>query len=64
MKIVSQYFESMTGIEIYPLISFMIFFIFFLAVTWYVIRLDRKFIEEVSNYPFARDIEEDNDNLV
>lgn len=64
MKIVSQYFESIAGIEIYPIISFMVFFIFFLSVTWFVLRLDKKYIEEVSNYPSSLDMDEDPESIV
>ena len=62
MKIVSQYFESIAGIEIYPIISFLVFFLFFIAVTWYVIRLDKDFIKEVSNYPSSLDKNDDADS--
>jgi cytochrome c oxidase cbb3-type subunit 4 len=51
MKIVSQYLESIAGIEIFPVVSFIIFFLFFLVVTWYVIRLDKNYIEEMANLP-------------
>lgn len=64
MKIVSQYFESIAGIEIYPIISFLVFFLFFLSVTWYVIRLDKNYIEEVSNYPSSLDMNDDSDSVV
>jgi cytochrome c oxidase cbb3-type subunit 3 len=59
MKIVSQYFETIAGIGIFPVISFLIFFLFFLGVTWYVFKLDRKFIKEVSNYPCSLDLDDE-----
>ena len=55
MKIVSHYLESIAGVEIYPIISFLIFFIFFLVVMLYVIRLDKSFIKEISNYALDTD---------
>ena len=51
MKLVSHYLESVAGIEIYPIISFLIFFFFFIAVTWHVIKMDKKKISELSNLP-------------
>ena len=51
MKIVSHYFESIAGIEIYPIVSFLIFFVFFIVVTYMVIRMDKKEIVEMSNMP-------------
>lgn len=51
MKLISHYFESVAGIEIYPIISFLIFFAFFLAVTYMVIKMDKKEVTEMSNLP-------------
>jgi cbb3-type cytochrome oxidase subunit 3 len=51
MKLVSHYLESITGVEIFPLVSFIIFFLFFLGVGWYVFRLDKGYINELSAYP-------------
>ncbi|MCT4589418.1 MAG: hypothetical protein N4A71_16455 [Carboxylicivirga sp.] len=50
MKLVRHYLESISGVEIYPIISFIIFFVFFLVVTYMVIRMKKEYIEEVSNY--------------
>lgn len=58
MKLVSHYFESIAGIEIYPIVSFLIFFIFFLIVTYLVIKMDKKLVSEMSNLP----LEQDNDS--
>jgi len=58
MKIVTHFLENVTGIEIYPLVSFVIFFVFFLAVTLYVLRLDKKLIDEVASYPLGIDEDE------
>jgi cbb3-type cytochrome oxidase subunit 3 len=43
--------ETIDGIEIFPIISFLIFFTLFVAVLYYVIRKDKKSIEEVSLLP-------------
>lgn len=55
MKIISHYFESVAGIEIYPIISFLIFFIFFIAVTYMVVRMNKTEIMEISNMPLEGD---------
>ncbi len=55
MRLVRHYLESIAGVEIYPIISFLIFFIFFIAVTWYVIRLDKSYIDEITRYPIDDD---------
>ena len=57
MKLARHYLENIAGIEIYPIISFIIFFLFFIAVTWYVLSLDKKQIDEMAS--LAIDGEED-----
>ena len=51
MKIVINQLEQIAGVEIYPIISLLIFFTFFLLVTYLVIKTDKKEIEELSNMP-------------
>lgn len=60
MKLVSHYFESISGIAIYPIISFLIFFFFFLAVTYLVIKMDKQQVEELANMPLDQDIDAEN----
>lgn len=43
------------GIEIYPLISFLLFFTFFILMLVYVFRQDKKHIKEMSNMPLEGD---------
>lgn len=52
LKFIKGYVSSIDGIEIYPIISFLIFFVFFLAVTYFVITAKKSYIEELSNIPF------------
>lgn len=47
--------ESIQGIEIFPLISLVIFFVFFAAVIIWVIRLKRKELDEYANMPLEED---------
>ena len=46
-----NYFESITGIGIYPLISLIVFVVFFGLVTLYVIKGNKKHFEKLSNLP-------------
>lgn len=50
MKFIN-YLETITGVSIYPLSSFMIFFLFFVAVLFYVIKADKKMINEMEKLP-------------
>ncbi len=50
MKFV-KYLETILGIEIFPLISLIIFFTFFVFLFLYVIKADKKRITEIKNIP-------------
>ncbi len=58
LKFVKNHMESITGIEIYPMISLLIFFTFFVALFWWVFTAKKEYINTVSNLPL-----EDNLNL-
>ena len=57
-KFIKQYAETIKGIDIYPNISLFIFFLFFIAGIWYVKKMDKKSVEEMSNLPL--DLNDDN----
>ena len=40
--------QAIDGIEIYPLISFSIFFVFFLGLIVYVALMDKKYVRAMS----------------
>ncbi len=50
MKFIN-YLESITGIGIYPLISFVLFFVFFLIVALYAFGADKKYLDEIAEIP-------------
>ncbi|HEY4650918.1 MAG TPA: hypothetical protein VIG72_05865 [Pontibacter sp.] len=41
--------QAIDGIEIYPLISFSIFFVFFLGLIVYVALMDKKYVQVMSS---------------
>jgi len=43
--------QDIANIEIWPIISFVIFFIFFLCLLWWVFTADKKFITKMKNMP-------------
>lgn len=51
MKLIKHHLETITGIEIYPLISFVIFFLFFTGLFIYVARMKKSEIEEITHIP-------------
>lgn len=50
--------QNIDHIALWPVISFVIFFIFFLCLLWWVFTVDKKFIAKMSALPF------DNENDV
>lgn len=46
-----HYLERITNIEIYPLISLLIFVLFFMAVVIWVIKMDRSLVDDMSHLP-------------
>jgi cytochrome c oxidase cbb3-type subunit 3 len=47
----STYLEQIAGVGIYPVISLIMFFTFFVLVTIWIYRIDKKEIEHVENLP-------------
>lgn len=56
LKFVKNHMESITGIEIYPLISLLIFFTFFVILFWWVFTAKKDYIQKVSNIPLEDNI--------
>lgn len=51
LKYIKHHMETIAGIEIYPIVSFVIFFVFFLAVGILVLRAKKDYIDHVSALP-------------
>jgi len=51
LKFVKNHMDSISGIEIYPIISLLIFFIFFVALFYWVVTAKKDYITTVSNLP-------------
>lgn len=51
LKFVKNHMESITGIEIYPMISLTIFFSFFVILFWWVFTAKKEYINKVSDLP-------------
>ena len=50
MKFIN-YLESIAGIEVFPLISLLIFFLFFIALVLFVMKADRNVLTISKNIP-------------
>lgn len=53
LKFVKQNLEQIDGVAIYPMISLVIFFVFFTALFWWVFTAKKAHIKEVSNIPLS-----------
>ncbi len=62
MKIVMHSLEQISGVEIYPIIALVIFFLFFMLVGYRVVSAPKEYIEEMSQLPLDKndDLHDDN----
>lgn len=51
LKFVKSYMETISGVEIYPIISLLIFFTFFVVLFWWVFTAKKEYIDKVSKLP-------------
>ncbi|MGJ5641182.1 CcoQ/FixQ family Cbb3-type cytochrome c oxidase assembly chaperone [Formosa sp. S-31] len=58
LNFAKHYMDSISGIEIYPIISLLIFFSFFMILFWWVFTAKKDYIDTVSHIPF----DNENDN--
>ncbi|MBV6479313.1 MAG: hypothetical protein HGGPFJEG_02084 [Ignavibacteria bacterium] len=59
-----HYFEIIEGIDIYPIISLLVFFLFFIGVTAYLFLIDKSYIKEMENLPLEKDGSENESDLI
>lgn len=51
----SNVLHTIDGIEIYPIFSLLLFFVFFLVVTFIVIKADKSYLSKMENLPLDPD---------
>jgi cytochrome c oxidase cbb3-type subunit IV len=52
MKFIN-YLEKITGVGIYPMVSLLIFFVFFVGLTFWALKANKRYISEMKNIPFT-----------
>ena len=57
MRYLKHYFEDIANIEIWPIISLLLFFFFFVSLTYYVFKMKKTHVKRMSAVPL--DITED-----
>ncbi|MBT1695862.1 cbb3-type cytochrome c oxidase subunit 3 [Fulvivirgaceae bacterium PWU4] len=55
--------QSIDNIAIWPVISFVIFFLFFICLLWWVFTTDKKFIDKMKGLPIDHTSEEKDLNI-
>ena len=53
MKFIN-YLKTIDGVSIFPLISLLGFFIFFVLLLIYVVKTDNKTLDKIKNIPFEK----------
>lgn len=56
--------QNIDNVAIWPVISFVIFFLFFLCLAWGVIRKDRTFIERMKHMPLDKEAASTSDEQI
>jgi cytochrome c oxidase cbb3-type subunit IV len=55
LRYIKHNLSEISGIEIYPIISLLIFVLFFAIVIWRTMRMSKAEVSELSNIPFESD---------
>ncbi len=56
LKFIKHHLDTIEGVEIYPIISLILFFSVFTSMLILVFRMPKKNIEELSNLPLDNDL--------
>jgi len=60
LKFIKGNLENIDNVQIYPLISLLIFFFFFVALFYWVATASKEHIKEVSNIPLENNDQNEN----
>ena len=63
LKFIKGHMASIDGIEIFPLISFVLFFTMFVIVLFWVFKMTKTQESEMANIPLGSSNDFENDNL-
>lgn len=57
-----HYFEGIQNVEIWPIISLIIFFLFFVILILWIFKVDKKYIRKMKNMPLDNNELENSNN--
>ncbi|PID71021.1 MAG: CcoQ/FixQ family Cbb3-type cytochrome c oxidase assembly chaperone [Flavobacteriales bacterium] len=55
LKYIKHHLDTITDVEIYPIISLLLFFTVFITMLIHVLKLPKNKIEKISNLPLEED---------
>ena len=58
LRFIKHHLDTISGVEIYPIISLLLFFMVFITMLIYVYKIPKKSIEEISNLPLDNDLKD------
>ena len=56
LKYIKHHLDTIQGVEIYPIISLVLFFLVFTIMLLIVLRMPKRNIDELSNLPLDNDL--------
>ncbi len=60
LKFIKHHLDTIQGVEIYPIISLILFFLVFTIMLLIVLKMPKRNIEELSNLPLDNDLKDNN----
>lgn len=55
LKFIKHNMETISGIEIYPILSLLLFFLFFVGLYFWVFTYNKEKIKQLGNLPFSEE---------
>jgi hypothetical protein len=60
LKFIKHHLETIQGVEIYPIISLVLFFLVFTTMLFIVLKMPKRNIDEFSRLPLDNDLKNNN----
>jgi len=60
LKFIKHHLDTIEGVEIYPIISLVLFFLVFTTMLLIVLKMPKRNIDELSNLPLDNDLKNNN----
>ena len=60
LKFIKHHLDTIDGVEIYPIISLILFFLVFTTMLLIVLKMPKRNIDELSNLPLDNDLKDNN----